>query len=66
LSNYPAYVRFSGDEIPMKFDSRTMGGLYDAGVLDAQKVRDVTREIRELQMKLEKRAKERTDLGYAP
>jgi hypothetical protein len=64
LSANPACVSFRGDTIPLELSSHAPHGPFSVADFDAEKVREVTKQIRELELRLARIKKERTDLGY--
>ncbi len=64
LSENPAYVSFRGDEIPPEVSSRTPFGQFNDSDFDARRIRELTKQIRDLQLELNRLTKQRTDLGY--
>lgn len=64
LNQNPAYVKFLGEPVPMPYSSANMGAAFNVEDLDGGKIKALTAEIRELEIKLNRLATGRNNLGY--
>jgi len=65
LSQTPGYVRFLGDSIPEAYCNPRIGGDYNPEDFDGGKLKALTFEVRELEMKQARLAIEKESLGYS-